>query len=68
MQPIGIPYYYYPYKNDDGYLSPLITAQFQRLTRHRLVNIECIAWADNIEYHGGQRERKGSVHFEIMID
>lgn len=68
VQPEGIPYYYYPYTNDKGYLSPLVSAKISKIPKHRLVNIECIAWADNIEYHGGDRNRMGSIHFEIMID
>lgn len=31
-----------------------------------LINIECKAWAKNIVYD--RAERKGSVHFELMID
>lgn len=31
-----------------------------------LINIECKAWAANI--HHDRAERRGSVHFEIMID
>lgn len=31
-----------------------------------LINIECKAWAHNI-YHD-RIERRGSVHFELMVD
>lgn len=31
-----------------------------------LINIECKAWAKNI-YHD-RHERRGSVHFELMVD
>lgn len=33
-----------------------------------MVNIECRAWAKNINYKGGDRQREGSVRFEIMKD
>lgn len=31
-----------------------------------LINIECKAWAKNIVYD--RYERRGSVHFELMVD
>lgn len=31
-----------------------------------LINIECRAWAKNINYR--QKDKQGSVHFELMID
>lgn len=31
-----------------------------------LINIECKAWAKNILYD--RYERRGSVHFELMVD
>lgn len=31
-----------------------------------LINIECKAWAKNIEHD--RQDRRGSVHFELMID
>lgn len=34
-----------------------------------IVNIECKAWTQNIRHADFERkDRKGSVHFEIMID
>lgn len=62
------PYFFYPYKNKDGYLSPLISVQFESPQKNKNINIECIAWATNIIYHGGERDRQGSIHFELLID
>jgi len=31
-----------------------------------LINIECKAWAHNIRHD--RAERRGSVHFELMVD
>lgn len=31
-----------------------------------LINIECKAWARNI--HHDRTDRRGSVHFELMVD
>ncbi|XP_077296718.1 nervana 1 [Arctopsyche grandis] len=64
----GLPEYYFPYTNTPGYLSPLIAVQIVRPPLNRIINIECRAWAKNIIYVGSQRDRQGSVHFELMID
>nr|CAH1755609.1 Na,K-ATPase beta 1 [Oncopeltus fasciatus] len=66
----GFPGYYYPYKNQDGYLSPLIAVRFKRPPVGILVNVECRAWAKNIIYQRptGAKDRQGSVHFEILVD
>lgn len=64
----GFPGYYYPYVNTPGYLSPLVAIHFERPKLHTLINIECRAWAKNIEYKRALQHREGSVHFELMID
>jgi sodium/potassium-transporting ATPase subunit beta len=63
----GFPAYFYPFQNTPGYLSPLVAVKFARPALHRIINIECRAWAKNIIYAGG-RDRTGSIHFELMID
>lgn len=68
VSPRGFPEYYYPYTNNDGYLSPLVAVHFESPRKGFVINIECIAWAQNILYHGGERDRQGSIHFELMID
>ncbi|CAH0771660.1 unnamed protein product [Bemisia tabaci] len=62
----GFPGYYFPYINTEGYLSPVIAVWFESPARGVLINIECKAWAQNI--HHDRHERRGSVHFELMID
>lgn len=62
----GIPTYYFPYKNQDGYLSPAIFAHFKNPKKGVLISISCKAWAHNIQHD--QMERKGTAHFELMID
>ncbi|KAF2905840.1 hypothetical protein ILUMI_00346 [Ignelater luminosus] len=57
---------YFPFINTDEYLSPLIAVYFEKPARGVLINIECKAWASNI-FHD-RLERRGSVHFELMID
>ncbi|XP_011309917.1 sodium/potassium-transporting ATPase subunit beta-2 [Fopius arisanus] len=62
----GFPGYYFPYTNSPGYLSPLVAVWFEAPKRNVLINIECKAWAKNIIHD--RFERRGSVHFELMVD
>lgn len=64
----GIPGFYFPYKNQPGYLSPVVAIWFERPTPGVLINVECRAWAKNINYRRHTTLREGSVHFELMID
>ncbi|XP_044751980.1 sodium/potassium-transporting ATPase subunit beta-2 [Coccinella septempunctata] len=57
---------YFPFENVDGYLSPLVAVYFEKPKRGVLINIECKAWAKNIIHD--RTDRRGSVHFELMID
>lgn len=62
----GFPGFYFPFSNEHGYLSPLVAVWFQNPARGVLINVECKAWAKNIIYD--RHDRRGSVHFELMID
>jgi sodium/potassium-transporting ATPase subunit beta len=61
-----IPFYYFPYKNQDGYRSPLVFAYFKNITTNVLVNVMCKAYAKNIVRNN--LYRIGAVHLEIIID
>ncbi|XP_067007710.1 sodium/potassium-transporting ATPase subunit beta-2 isoform X2 [Anabrus simplex] len=62
----GFPGYFYPYQNSEGYLSPIVAIHFERPQPGILINIECRAWAKNIEHN--RHDRLGMVHLELMID
>lgn len=62
----GFPGYFFPFENFKGYLSPLVAVLFENPATGVLINIECKAWAKNIVHD--RLERRGSVHFELMID
>lgn len=64
----GFPSYFYPYRNVQDYLSPLVAVRFPRPKVSELVSVECRAWAKNIIYSGSLRDRKGSVTFQILLD
>ncbi|XP_030376890.1 sodium/potassium-transporting ATPase subunit beta-2 isoform X1 [Scaptodrosophila lebanonensis] len=62
---MGFPHFYFPFKNIEGYIPPIVAVQFTVETGV-LINIECKAWARNIIHD--RSERRGSVHFELMVD
>lgn len=62
----GIPFNYFPFTNQKGYVSPFVFVQFNEIAHGVLVNVECRAWANNIKYDRG--DRLGSVHFELLVD
>jgi len=62
----GIPNYYYPYQNQEGYKTPFLFVKFMNPRPNTLIQVECKAWAENIQYD--RTQRLGSVHFELLID
>ncbi|XP_052893861.1 sodium/potassium-transporting ATPase subunit beta-1-like [Anopheles moucheti] len=64
----GLPAYYYPYMNIEGYLSPLVAVHLARPKPKTTISIECRAWAKNIVYRGGARDRTGSLQISLRID
>ncbi|XP_055908766.1 sodium/potassium-transporting ATPase subunit beta-1 [Eupeodes corollae] len=64
----GFASYYYPFRNQPGYLSPLVAVQFESIKLNQLLSIECRAWAKNIIYNGSIRDRMGSVTFQLFVD
>lgn len=61
----GFPAYYFPYKNQKGYQSPVVAVQFENAKPNQLLHVECRAWAKNIGYN--KRDRIGINHMEIHI-
>jgi len=62
----GFPASYYPYLNQEGYLSPIVFARLESPTKGVMISIECRAY-DQLIVHNSQ-EAIGLVHFELMID
>ncbi|XP_045761568.1 sodium/potassium-transporting ATPase subunit beta-2-like [Maniola jurtina] len=62
----GFPAYYFPYTNQEGYLSPLVAVLFENPKKGLIINIVCKAWAKNIARDA--LERRGSVSFQLKID
>ena len=62
----GFPAYFFPYWNQLGYLQPIVMVQLKNPTPGVLINIECTAWAKGLEHD--RERRRGSVHFEFLMD
>jgi len=62
----GFPAYFFPYMNTPGYLPPIVAVQFTEPASNVLINVECKAWAKNINHN--RKERLGLVHFELLRD
>ena len=62
----GFPGYFYPYRNQRGYLSPIVMVQLKNPVPGVLMNIECTAWAANIQH--SRLKRRGLTHFELIMD
>jgi sodium/potassium-transporting ATPase subunit beta len=66
IHPDGFGFQYYPYTNSPGYLSPVVMVQMKNPAPGVIINVECKAWAANIEH--SRVDRLGQVHFEIKVD
>jgi len=62
----GFPSNYFPYENQDGYVSPGVFLQLKNPKQGVMIAIQCKAWAKNIKHD--TMERRGLAHFEVMID
>jgi sodium/potassium-transporting ATPase subunit beta len=62
----GLPAKYYPYRNQENYLSPLIFVQFESLTKNALIGVECKAYARNID-NDDRRNQRGMARFDLFL-
>lgn len=62
----GFAFRHFPYTNQPGFLSPFVFVHFARPVPGVAASIECKAWAKNIQHD--RYERRGSVHFQLLID
>jgi len=63
----GIPFRYFPYKNQDNYLSPLVFVHFKNISSNTLINVECKAYAQNID-NKDRANQRGMVRFQLFVD
>jgi sodium/potassium-transporting ATPase subunit beta len=62
----GINFKYFPYRNQENYLSPLVFVHFKNATKNVLINVECKAYAANID-NTDKINKRGMVHFKLFV-
>ena len=62
----GIHFKYFPYRNQINYLSPLVFVHFKRVAQNVLINVECRAYAANIE-NTDRLNKRGMVKFQLFV-
>lgn len=62
----GIDFKYFPYRNQPGYLQPLVFVHFKSLSVNTLINVECKAYAKNID-NTDKVNKRGMVKFQLFI-
>ena len=62
----GIPFKYFPYRNQESYLSPLVFVHFKEIATNTLINIECKAYAKNID-NSDKINLRGMVKFQLFV-
>jgi hypothetical protein len=63
----GIPFKYFPYRNQPGYLSPLVFVHFKNITQNLLINVICKGYAKNID-NKDRRNQRGMVKFQLYVE
>ncbi|CAG9784725.1 unnamed protein product [Diatraea saccharalis] len=63
----GLPADYYPFMNDDGYLSPLVAVRFTPPV-NEFVYIRCRAWAKNVVYSKSLKEPSGYIRIQLYVE
>jgi sodium/potassium-transporting ATPase subunit beta len=59
---------FFPFLNQDGYRSPLVFVYFKKIETNVLINVECRAYALNIDHSDSIEYKRGSVHFELVVE
>jgi sodium/potassium-transporting ATPase subunit beta len=59
---------FFPFLNQDGYRSPLLFVYFKKIETNVLINVECRAYAQNIDNNDSIEYKRGSVHFELIVE
>lgn len=63
----GINFKYFPYTNQENYLSPLIFVHFKKVSPNTLLNVICKAYGGNIDNEDRLNQR-GMVKFQVYIE
>lgn len=62
----GFPGYYFPFRNQIGFRSPIVAMRILEPKHDVVINLECRAWARNIEQD--RKEQIGVLNYKIKIE
>lgn len=62
----GFPISFFPYENQKDYRAPLVMVKFDNITLDKTIEVECRAYAKNINYEPS--ENSGMIRFKIIVD
>lgn len=62
----GIDFKYYPYTNQPNYISPLVFVHFKSISPNTLINVECKAYAGNID-NVDRLNQRGMTKFSLFV-
>jgi len=62
----GFPGYYYPFRNQAGFRSPVVAVQILEPKPEVVINLECRAWAPNILQD--RKEQLGVLNYKIKVE
>ena len=62
----GIDFKYYPYTNQPDYISPLVFVHFKTISANTLINVECKAYAGNID-NVDRLNQRGMTKFSLFV-
>lgn len=63
---LGFPGYYYPFRNQIGFRSPVVAVQIEDPIPDVVINLECRAWAPNIKQD--RKEQIGVLNYKIKVE
>lgn len=66
MPASGLEKKFFPYRVMPNYHQPITMVKFNDMSRHVLVQVECLAYSYNIVHDA--INRMGLIHFEVLID
>ena len=62
----GLPTFFYPYLNQEGYRSPLMMIKFNKPINGVVINVMCRVWAKNIRHV--PNDQLGLIQFSLLVD
>ena len=62
----GLPTYFFPYLNQEGYRSPLMMVKFENPANGVAISIQCKIWVKNVSHDSN--DQTGVIRFQLLVD